>query len=90
MQGRANYTTVDRGSIGLRDSSKSANFTTGDRRTSGLQWNSEVENAQKSWENRPRKCFMQENSRLTSRQSSVDSDNSEKNRDIVTVSKFQQ
>ena len=64
---------VDRGSIGLHDSSKSANFTTGDRRSSGLQWNSEVENAQKSWENRPRKCFMQENNRLTSRQSSVDS-----------------
>ena len=71
MQGRVNYTTGDRGSIGLHDSSKSANFTTGDQRSSGLQWNSEVENAQKSWENRPRKSFMQENNRLTSRQSSV-------------------
>ena len=73
MQDRVNHTIMDRGSIGPHDSSKSTNFTTGDRKSSGLQWNSEVENAQKSWENRPRKCFMQENNRLTSRQSSVDS-----------------
>ena len=84
MQDRVNHTMVDRGSIGLHDSSKSTNFTTGDRRSSGLQWNSEVENAQKSWENCPRKCFMQENNRLTSRQSSVDSVNSEQNHDMVT------
>ena len=84
MQERSNYTTVDRGSTGLHDSSKSANYTTGDRSSSGLQWNSEVENAQKSLENRTRKCFMQENSRLASRQSSIDSDNSEENRDMVT------
>ena len=88
MHGRANYTTVDRASIGLKDSTKSANFTTGNRRSSGLQWNSEVENAQKLWDNRPRKCFMQENSRLASHQSSVDSDNSEQNRDIWAISKF--
>ena len=80
-QKRVNYTLVDRGSIGLQDRAKSTNFNTGDRRSGELQWNSEVENARKSWENRPRKCFMQENSRLTSRQSSVDSDNSERNRD---------
>ena len=84
MQDRVNHTIVDRGSIGLHDSSKSTNFTTGDRRSSGLQWNSEVENAQKLWENRPRKCFTQENNRLTSRQSSVDSVNSEQNHDMVT------
>ena len=84
MQDRVNHTMVDRGSIGLHDSSKSANFTTGDRRSSELQWNSEVENAQKLWENRPRKCFMQKNNRLTSRQSSVDSVNSEQNYDMVT------
>ena len=84
MQDRVNHTIVDRGSIGLHDSSKSANFTTGDRRSSGLQWNSEVENAQKSWENRPKKCFMQENNRLTSRQSSVDSVISEQNHHMVT------
>ena len=34
------------------------NHTMVDRGSIGLQWNSEVENAQKSWENRPRKCFM--------------------------------
>ena len=84
MQDRVNHTMVDRGSIGLHDSSKSASFTTGDRMSSGLQWNSEVENTQKSWENRPRKCFMQENNRLTSRQSSVDSVNSKQNHDMVT------
>ena len=84
MQDRGNHTIVDRGSIGLHDSPKSANFTTGDRRSSGLHWNSEVENAQKSWESRPRKCFIQETNRLTSRQSSVDSVNSEQNHDMVT------
>ena len=84
MQDRVNHTMVDRGSIGLHDSSKSASFTTGDRMSSGLQWNSEVENTQKLWENRPRKCFMQENNRLTSRQSSVDSVNSKQNHDMVT------
>ena len=84
MQDRVNHTIVDRGSTGLHDSSKPTNFTTGDRRSSGLQWNSEVENAQKLWENRPRKCFTQENNRLTSRQSSVDSVNSEQNHDMVT------
>ena len=87
MQDRVNHTMVDRGSIGLHDSSKSANFTTGDRRSSGLQWNSEVENAQKSWENRPRKCFMRENNRLTSRQSSVDSGNTEQNHDSTDLSR---
>ena len=81
-QGRMNYATMDRWSVGLQDSPKAANFTMGDRTSSGLQRNSEVENAQKSCENRPRKCFIQENSRLTSRQSSVGSDNSEHNRDI--------
>ena len=35
MQDRVNHTVVDRESIGLHDSSKSANFTTGDRRSSG-------------------------------------------------------
>ena len=56
----------------------------GDRKSSGLQRNSEAENAQESWENHPRKCFIQEKSRLTSRQSSVDSDTSQQNRDMVT------
>ena len=75
---------VDRVSIGPQDVAKSTNFTTGDRGSSGLQRNSEVENSQKFWENRPRKCFIQENSQQMSRQSSVDSVNSEQNRDLVT------
>ena len=83
-QGRVNYIMMDRGSVGLQGRSKEAIFIMGDQRSGRLQRNSEVENAQKSWENRPRKCFIQENDRLTSRQSSVESDNSEQNRDMVT------
>ena len=81
MQGRANYATVDQESAGLQGSSKSANFTMGDRRSTGLQRNPDKENTQKSKENRPRKCLIQEKSRLTSRQSSIDSDHSEQNCD---------
>ena len=84
MQERTNCTMVDRGSIGLQDSAKSANFTRGDRGSSRLQQNSEIENSYKLWENRPRKCFIQESSRQMSRQSSVDSVHSEQNRDLVT------
>ena len=84
MQGRANYTMVDQRSTRLQDDSKSVNFTMGDRRSSVLQRSPEVENAQQAWENRPKRCFMQENSRLTSRQSSIDSNSSEQNRDMVT------
>ena len=74
---------VDQGSNGLQDSTRAANFTMGDRRSCELQRNPEVENAQKTWGNRPRKCFMQENSRQVSRQSSVDSVGSEQKRDIL-------
>ena len=69
MRERTNCTMVDRGSSGLQNSAKSANFTTGDRGSSGLQRNSKVKNSHKLWENRPRKCFIQENSRQMSRQS---------------------
>ena len=82
MQGRATYASVDRGSIGLQDSSKSANYTTGDRRSSGLQWNSEVENSQKTREMRPNTCFMHKNVRQMSRQSSEDSCTSKQNCDM--------
>ena len=75
---------VDQGSNGLQDSTRAANFTMGDRRSSGLQRNPEVENAQKTWGNRSRKCFMQENNRQVCRQSSVDSVGSEQNRDKET------
>ena len=83
MQGRPNFTTVDRGSNGLHPSPRSTDFTIRDRRSSGLQRNAEVGNPQKSWENRPRTCFTQENSRMRSRESSTDSNNSEQNRDTV-------
>ena len=84
MQGRANFTVVERGSSGLHVVPRTANSTVEDRRSSGLQRNPEAENAQKTWETRPRKCFMQENSRQMSRQSSVDSYTSEQNRDMVS------
>ena len=74
----------DQRSNGLQDSTRAANFTIEDRRSSGLQRNTEVENAQKTWRNRPRKRFMQENSRQVFRQSSVGSVGSEQNRDMVT------
>ena len=81
MQGRPNFTMVDRTSNGLHPSPRSANFTMKDRRSSGLQRNTEVGNSQKTWENRSRSCFTQENSRLRSRESSIESNNSEQNRD---------
>ena len=49
--------------------------------SSGLQPSPETENAQETWESRPRRCFTQENSGQMSRQSSEDSDSSEQNRD---------
>ena len=76
-QGRLDFTMVDRGSNGPHLSPRPTDFTIRDRRSSGLQRNAEVGNAQKSWENRPRTCFTQENTRLRSRESSADSNNSE-------------
>ena len=81
MQGRPNFTMVDRWSNGPHPSPRSTDFTIRDRKSSGLQRNAEVGNSQKSWENRPRACFTQENSRLRSRESSTDSNNCEQNRD---------
>ena len=79
MQGRADYTSVDRRSMGLQDSSKSANFTTGDRTAIWLQWNTEVESSQKTREMRPKTCFTHEIVRQMSRQSSEDSYTTEQN-----------
>ena len=84
MQGRPNFTIVDRESNGPHPSPRSTDFTLKDRRSSGLQWNAEVGNSQKTWENRSRTCFTQENSRLRSRESSTNSINSEQNRNMVT------
>ena len=61
---------------------KAANSTMEDQMSSGLQRNPEVENTLKTWETRPKRCFMEENNRKMSRQSSVGSYNSEQNRDI--------
>ena len=83
MQGRPNFTTVDRGSNGLHPCPRSTDFTIRDRRSSGLQRNAEVGNSQKLWENCPRTCFTQENSRMRSRESSTDSNDSEQNRDSL-------
>ena len=83
-QGRSNFTVEDRGSNGPHPSPMPTDSTIKDRRSSGLHRNPEVGNLQKTWENRPRTCFAQENSRLRSRESSTDSMNSEQNRDMVT------
>ena len=83
MQGRPDFTMVDRGSNGLHPSPRSTDFTIKDRRSSGLQRNAEVGNSQKTWENHPKTCFMHENSRQLSRQNSGDSNYSEQNRDSL-------
>ena len=83
-QGRLDFTMVDRGSNGPHLSPRPTDFTVRDRRSSGLQRNAEVGNAQKLWENRPKTCFTQENTRLRSRESSTDSNNSEQIHDMVT------
>ena len=81
MQGRPNFTMVDRGPNGLHPSPRSTDSTIKDRSSSGLQRNSEVGNSQKTWGIRPKTCFMHENSRQLSRQSSGNSNYSEQNRD---------
>ena len=81
MQGRANFTVVDRGSDGSQPGLRTNNSTMEDLRSSGPQRNPEVGNSQKSWDKRPKTCFTQENSRFASRQSSIDSDRSEQNCD---------
>ena len=81
MQGRPNFTVVDRASNGPHPGPRTGNSTVEDQRFSGRQRNPEVGNSQKTWENRPKTCFTQENSRLRSRESSVDSYTDEQNRD---------
>ena len=76
-----NFTNLDRGSVGPHPGPRTENSTMEDQRSCGLQRNPEAENAQKRWENRPERCFTQENSRQMSRDSSVDSYNSLQNGD---------
>ena len=88
MQGRPTFTMVDRRSDGLHLSPRSTEFTITDQRSSGLQRNAEVGNSQKTKENRHKTCFTQENSRLRSRESSTDSNNSEQIRDSTDEEKI--
>ena len=48
MQGRTNFTMVDRASNGPHPGPRTDNFTMGDRRSSGQQRNPEVGNSQKT------------------------------------------
>ena len=84
MQGRPNFTIVDRESNGPHPAPRTGNSTVEDQRSSGRQRNPEVESSQKTWENRPKTCYTQENSRLRSTESSVDSYTDEQNCDMVT------
>ena len=59
---------MDRASNGPHPGPRTGNFTVEDQRSSGRQRNFEAENAQKTCENRPKKCFTQENSRQMSRE----------------------
>ena len=79
--GNMNYITLDQASGGPHKSQSSTNFISRDRKSNERQRNSEVENAQKPWENHPRKCLIQENNEQMSRQSSIDSINSDQNHD---------
>ena len=63
------------------DAQGRANFTVVDRGSNGLQQNLEVGNTKKTWQNRPKTCFEQDICGRMSRQSSVDSYNSEQNCD---------
>ena len=59
----------------------------GDRKSSELQRNSEADNGHKVWENRQKRCFIQENGIQMSRQSSVEFYISEQDRDRWTTTK---
>ena len=73
--------TMDRMSNEPQESAKATCSATRDRRFSELQRNSEVENDSNIWVNHPKRCLMHENVRQMSRQSSIDSGDSEQNRD---------
>ena len=60
-----------------------SNFTVEDRRSSGLQRSPGAVNSPKTWKNRPKSLFTQENQRQISTESSVDFHTCEQNRDII-------
>ena len=68
MQGRANYTSVDRWSTGFQESPGATIYTMMDRRAGGLQRNPEIENTHQAEENRPKTGFTQENHSQMSRE----------------------
>ena len=78
---RTKRSTMDRGSIEPQERDRATGLSRRDKRSSELQRNSEVENSHNIWVNHPRKCFMQENIRQMSRQSSIDSDDCKQNCD---------
>ena len=80
-QRRRKHNTMDRGSNEPQEKAKATGLSTRDKRSSELQRNSEVDNSHNIWVNHPRKCFMQENIRQMSRQSSIDLGDSEQNCD---------
>ena len=81
MQGRTNFTVVDRGSNEPYPGIRTANSTAEDQRSSELQRNPEAGNVQKTWVKRSKTVPMQEHCRHRSREISVDSYNNEQNRD---------
>ena len=80
-QRKTKRNTMDQGSNERQESVKATGTSTRDKRSSERQWKSEVDNIHNIWVNPPRKCFMQENIRQMSRQSSIDSGESEQNYD---------
>ena len=82
-QTRTKRNTMDRGSIEPQERTRATGSSTRDKRSSELQRNSEVDNSHNIWVNHPRKCFMQENIRQMSRESSLDSEYSVQNCDNI-------
>ena len=84
MQRKPNYTIADPGYCGPLHGHRSAEVIDKDHESSGRQRNPEVGYSLNSWESRPRTRFTRENSRQRSRESSIDSNCSEQNHDLVT------
>ena len=83
IQGKSKRNTMDQRSIERQERVKVTGSFSRDKRSAERQRNPEVDNSQNIWENRPRKCFMQENIRQMSRQGSIDSVDIEQNYDTA-------
>ena len=84
-QRKAKHNITDRGSDERQERVKARGSFTRDKRSTERQRNSEIDNSHNIWVNHPRKCFMQENIRQMSRQSSIDSGDSEQSYDNWVV-----